>query len=254
MPPGEGTRVDNYQRPLTGSAMPRHAVWYERGRSATNRFTRPTTLLVSLAMALPIMVPIASGDGSSGASSFDYITATDAPLVGAAEPTPLTEAELAEAVGSAEAEWLAAVPSADMSGVEVTIVDLPELGLGRTVGTSIEIDPTAAGHGWDVLDLGTVVRHELGHVLGFEHTDDEGLMEELLAPGETHGVPTANSFVADSQATVLASTEPAASVERASESTEPAAIESTNADSANAESVESESTVTKPGETSPTAL
>jgi hypothetical protein len=67
---------------------------------------------------------------------------------------------------------------------------------------SIWIDDDAAGQGWYIdaspaddsefaasegpaagkVDLLTILMHELGHILGKEHKD-EGLMDELLAPG-----------------------------------------------------------------------
>jgi hypothetical protein len=37
------------------------------------------------------------------------------------------------------------------------------------------------------MDLLTALRHELGHVLGLDH-EDEGVMQETLAPGETRSV------------------------------------------------------------------
>jgi hypothetical protein len=97
-------------------------------------------------------------------------------------------------VAAAEASWLAADPVADFTGVTVSIGDLPELQLGLTVGRTITIDATAAGWGWSLsgraagMDLATVVLHELGHALGLDH-DDEGLMGDTLAAGETRTVP-----------------------------------------------------------------
>jgi hypothetical protein len=76
----------------------------------------------------------------------------------------------------------------------------------------IEIDRDAAGYGWyidsapsndssfgpgvvssparDHVDLLSVVCHELGHELGFEHDDGNDVMAESLAPGVRH-VPIA---------------------------------------------------------------
>src|SRR2546425_7488713 len=85
--------------------------------------------------------------------------------------------------------------------------------LGRTSGTTIQLDPTAAGYKWFVdpspssndefeptdtetlfaaqpgspargrMDLLTVVEHEIGHVLGFHHDDPIAPMADVLAPG-----------------------------------------------------------------------
>jgi hypothetical protein len=101
--------------------------------------------------------------------------------------------------------------------VEFQIVDLPDNLLGVAAGHTIQIDLNAAGYGWvlgqesrdegqepdrDVwnmyassipgpstldsrlrVDLLTVVLHELGHVLGYNHAD-EGIMQERLSLGE----------------------------------------------------------------------
>jgi hypothetical protein len=96
-----------------------------------------------------------------------------------------------------------------MRGVGISLVDLPGLALGAYEDGRILIDLDAAGHGWfidrtpgddfeyvrsgDVLlassgdaagrmDLLSVIEHELGHALGWGHTED-GVMSEMLAAG-----------------------------------------------------------------------
>ena len=101
----------------------------------------------------------------------------------------LTQAELDAAAESAKAEWIAVDADADFAAVSFALGDLADNLLATTVGSSITIDATAAGWGWGVGGdgSGTVLLHELGHVLGFEHGDEESLMGETLAPGEAHG-------------------------------------------------------------------
>ena len=97
----------------------------------------------------------------------------------------------------------------------MSIADLPALEVGMTTGSSIVIDLDAAGRGWFVdvsaadnvefslyieahaigaaagsvaygkMDLVTVVTHEMGHVLGFDHADagTYAVMREDLDPG-----------------------------------------------------------------------
>ncbi|MCA9014674.1 MAG: hypothetical protein KDA77_05005, partial [Planctomycetaceae bacterium] len=98
-----------------------------------------------------------------------------------------------------------------LSGIEVKVVDLSGATLGRAVPGTIYLDVNAAGYGWFVdstpldhsefavdsqlslialpesaaagrIDLWTVILHELGHLVGYEH-ESAGLMEETLSPG-----------------------------------------------------------------------
>ncbi|MDY0167530.1 MAG: SBBP repeat-containing protein [Thermoguttaceae bacterium] len=121
-------------------------------------------------------------------------------------PTPISQSALQPIVEEAVLRM-----SVDLEQVafQVHIVDLPGLMLGRTVGTTIQIDHNAAGFGWYLsptnadfepggrlgeltarpgtgavhrIDLLTAVMHELGHLLGYDHTDS-GLMQPALGPG-----------------------------------------------------------------------
>jgi uncharacterized delta-60 repeat protein len=90
-----------------------------------------------------------------------------------------------------------------LAEVQVVITDLPGTTLGQTVGQTIYLDINAANWGWFVdatpgddvefstpgdqgeqghIDLVTTLMHELGHLLGHDHTE-EGLMQETLAAG-----------------------------------------------------------------------
>ena len=136
-----------------------------------------------------------------------------APVGGA---TPLTAEQLAPIVQEAERRLAGALGSqvfASMAGVTVQIADLPAGLLGEEVDHAILIDRDAAGYGWfvdstprddlefaDVLgpnalaarngspaahrvDLLTTVMHEMGHALGFDHSDTLDLMGPTLLPG-----------------------------------------------------------------------
>ena len=103
--------------------------------------------------------------------------------------------------------------SPDLSGVELRIADLGGETLARSEGEVIWIDDDAAGHGWFIdqtpetdeeyttdpdgslraiadsdaqnqIDLLSVLAHEIGHIAGLDHADDDNdLMAVSLATG-----------------------------------------------------------------------
>ena len=135
------------------------------------------------------------GNDDTDADALVAASAPETPVVGEV----LGAGQLDQALGAALAEWQAA--GGDTSGISATVGDLGGLNLGATSGRQITIDSDAAGWGWGAMDLGTVVRHEVGHALGLGHGD--GLMAPSLSPGETRGVASAPTLPG-------AETEPAA--------------------------------------------
>jgi hypothetical protein len=178
---------------VRGSTDHRHSPDSERGhrgrrRSVRSRFETPLKLAVTLAFVAGLLVSPTGSASVSAAQDVEFMTAATAPAADAPAPSELSQGELNSAVATARAEWAAAVPDVDFSGVSASIVDLPGLALGAASGNSIQIDATAAGHGWGAMSLITVVRHEFGHVAGLGHTSS-GLMKETLAVGEYHPGP-----------------------------------------------------------------
>jgi hypothetical protein len=135
------------------------------------------------------------------------LTATSTGTV--ANGVMLTQPMLDAAVADATAAWMAAGVSkrrlTALGSIDIAIAQFASatLGLAPSSTKKIWLDVDGAGLGWSV-DVGgyhlpSAVRHEIGHVLGFDHD----VMGESLAPGDIQA--TGAQFAADSRSTLFRS-------------------------------------------------
>jgi len=144
----------------------------------------------------------------------------------------LTVAALEPVLVEAMARWrpvLSPVQFSMFSGLSLQVADLPGLTIAQVAGSEIVVDANGAGHGWFLdmspgddlefrttrevgmlvaktgsdasgrLDLLTAVMHELGHVLGLNHTEDEGLMQESLTEGVRYLPPRLDALLPEGE-------------------------------------------------------
>jgi hypothetical protein len=148
-------------------------------------------------------VTVRTSDSRFRDQSPESMVAARAATAASASSAYVVEDQLAPIVAEAAARWSALVGAptvqAALRRITFEVVDLQGLTLAQTVGNVVLIDHNAAGHGWFVdstpasdeeftirasagellaqsssaallrIDLLTVLMHELGHVLGFEH-------------------------------------------------------------------------------------
>jgi hypothetical protein len=128
-----------------------------------------------------------------------------------AQQPPLTQTVLrdlqAAAIDRLEDVGVAASELDALRSVEIRVQDLPDGYLGLATDDAIIVDINASGTGWFIddtplddheygrqaqsganaaqnrFDLLTVIAHELGHHIGWEHAED-GVMSSRLNPGE----------------------------------------------------------------------
>jgi hypothetical protein len=120
--------------------------------------------------------------------------------LGGSQSTSLTAESLAPIVSTAIAQWqtqeLTALQAWRLNNVEFRIAELASTSphyLGLAGSRLVLIDDNAAGYGWSLdvtrgpaagqVDLLSAVMHELGHVLGYDHSDDvRDVMFSSLSP------------------------------------------------------------------------
>jgi Ca2+-binding RTX toxin-like protein len=190
---------------------------------ATGSLTKTFTVVLSS----PTNATLLDGIGTVSLTGTSGLEAVGTPTTSYA--APLTTRTLATVARAATDAWVAAgYAHSLLSGVQFVIADLPGDLLATTSGHTITVDATAAGFGWFTgvssedftgtgldlaalpgttaygrIDLLTVLTHELGHILGFEHgtsAETGDVMLASLPAGTRRLLPSADVVHGDAKA------------------------------------------------------
>jgi hypothetical protein len=111
---------------------------------------------------------------------------------------------VSQAIGYWADHGLSAVQLHELSRLHVRVANFSGNTLGQASASSgyVRIDQDAAGFGWSSegrggMDLLSVLTHEVGHVLGFEHGDEE---HDVMAPTLSVGASRIGPLSGDSSA------------------------------------------------------
>ena len=160
---------------------------------------------------------VGSTTNSDSDSDISMCLRFDGTAIAAVGESLLTDAQVNSLLEQALQNWATSpLPPQQLerlSAITVEIADLPGGILGETRGYSILVDAEAAGYSWfvdttpgensefsqtgsthlsaivgsdayDNIDLLTVLTHEVGHVLGFEHDASLAVMADVLQVGQ----------------------------------------------------------------------